>query len=93
LVEALGGDVIEVPLAAVLRSKLDAVGPDQDARKALRASFVEPPLGWSLSRQVRYGMDETLEHERGGLREQFRHLAVALGLEQGVVPPCVSAAD
>lgn len=93
LVEALGGDVIEVPLAAVLRSKLDTVGPDQAARQALRASFVEPPLGWSLSRQVRDGMDETLEQERGGLREQFRHLAVALGLEQGVVPPCVGDPD
>ncbi len=89
LVEALGGDVIEVPLAAVLRSELDAVGADEAARAALRSSFVEPPLGWSLSQQVREGMDATLDQEDGGLSLQFKHLAVALGIEPGTVPPCV----
>ena len=93
LVEALGGDVIEVPLSAVLRDAMQAVEADTTAAAAVRASFVEPPLGWSLSKQVRVGMDETLDTEGGGLDEQFEYLAIALGIEPGSVPDCLPDTD
>lgn len=86
LVDALGGAVIEVPLAAVLRAASAQL--DDRALAVLTESFAEPPLGWSLSAQVREGMDQTLEQERGGLAREFGYLAVALGLQPGEVPRC-----
>jgi hypothetical protein len=93
LVEALGGDVIEVPLSAVLQNAMQAVEDDTAAAEAVRVSFVEPPLGWSLSKQVRVGMDETLETEGGGLAEEFKYLAIALGIEPGSVPDCLTQTE
>ncbi|EGV20538.1 hypothetical protein [Thiocapsa marina] len=91
LVEGLGGTVIEVPLAAVLRARLAALGAvDAETVAAVANRYVEPPLGWSLSQEVREGMDNTLSNEQGGLDLQFRYLAIALGLEQGKVPPCAA---
>jgi hypothetical protein len=88
LVEGLGGTVIEWPLAAVLRSRLTAVAATEAAREAVRARYLEPPLGWSLSDEVRRGMDETLDQQAGGLARELRYLAAALGEEAGSVPSC-----
>ena len=91
IVEVLGGTVIEVPLASVLRARLAALGAaDAKTIAAVESRYVEPPLGWSLSQEVREGMDNTLRNEEGGLDRQFRYLAIALGLEQGKVPPCAA---
>lgn len=91
LVEGIGGTVIEVPLASVLRARLAALGAaDAETIAAVESRYVEPPLGWSLSQEVREGMDNTLRKEQGGLDRQFRYLAIALGLEQGEVPPCAA---
>jgi hypothetical protein len=76
-VEALGGVVVEVPLAAVTATSLTAArSPEQRARA--RARMVEPPLGWSLSEEVRAAMDAVLDEEAGGLRAQFATLRAAL---------------
>ena len=88
MVEFLGGSVVEVPLSAVLRVKLAAVGDDLVARAAVRDRYVEPPLEWSLSREVRKGMDDTLNGQKGGLEAESHHLVIALGLESGSVSPC-----
>lgn len=91
VVEGVGGTVIEVPLASVLRARLAALGAaDAETIAAVESRYVEPPLGWSLSQEVREGMDNTLRNEQGGLDRQFRYLAIALGLEQGEVPPCAA---
>ena len=91
LVEGIGGTVIEVPLASVLRARLAALGAaDAETIAAVESRYVEPPLGWSLSQEVRQGMDNTLQNEQGGLDRQLRYLAIALGLEQGEVPPCAA---
>jgi hypothetical protein len=88
LVEAMGGAVIEVPLAAVLQTRLNDVGPDAKTRAEVKSRYVEPPLGWSLSKEVQMGMNDTLDSESGGLAQQFRYLSMALGLEAGSVPGC-----
>jgi hypothetical protein len=90
LVESMGGTVIEVPLAAVLRTRLSALrGADPAARERVVQRYVEPPLGWSLSAEVRRGMDEALDGEIGGLATQFEYLEIALGIRPGEVPRCV----
>jgi hypothetical protein len=92
LVETMGGSIIEVPLAAVLNTRLEALSAETagaaDAQdiKALTQRYVEPPLGWSMSQEVRHGMDQTLDNEAGGLAQQFRYLETALG--GGSIPPC-----
>jgi hypothetical protein len=76
-VEALGGVVVEVSLAAVAGQKLAAAAsPAQRAR--VRARLIEPPLGWSLSEEVRAAMDAVLDAETGGLQDQFARLRDAL---------------
>jgi len=92
LVEAMGGSVIEIPLAAVLDVQIatlktaSAEPVDEETIDRLRSRYLEPPLGWSLSEEVRKGMDETMDNELGGLAQQFRYLETAL--QGGSVPPC-----
>lgn len=89
LVESMGGVVIEVPLAAVLRARLATLRDASASRiAAVERRYVEPPLGWSLSQEVRDGMDETLSTQSGGLSRELQYLAVALGMNEGTVPPC-----
>lgn len=89
LVDRMGGKVIELPLSAVLAAREAAIaGDDWRAREALARSFAEPPLGWSLSAEVRHGMDETLDGQQGVLKTQVQYLRIALGLESGEVPAC-----
>ena len=88
LVEAMGGAVIEVPLAAVLQTRLNDAASDAETRAEVKSRYVEPPLGWSLSKEVQMGMNDTLDGESGGLAQQFRYLSMALGLEAGSVPAC-----
>jgi hypothetical protein len=91
LVEGIGGTVVEVPLASVLRARLAALGAaDAETIAEVESRYVEPPLGWSLSQEVREGMDNTLRNEQGGLDRQIHYLAIALGLEEGEVPPCAA---
>jgi hypothetical protein len=90
LVESMGGSVIEVPLAAVLRARLSALrGADLATRERVVQRYVEPPLGWSLSAEVRRGMDAALDGQIGGLDRQIDYLKIALGIIQGEVPLCV----
>jgi hypothetical protein len=92
LVEAMGGSVIEIPLAAVLDVQIatlktaSAEPVDEEAIDRLRSRYLEPPLGWSLSEEARKGMDETMDNELGGLAQQFRYLETAL--QGGSIPPC-----
>ena len=92
LVEAMGGSVIEVPLAAVLRARLqtlEAATPaplSEETINEVRRRYLEPPLGWSLSQEVRSGMDQTIDDEAGGLASEFDYLVTALGGDS--IPPC-----
>jgi hypothetical protein len=48
LVEGIGGTVIEVPLASVLRARLAAMrAADAETIRAVKKRYVAPPLGWS----------------------------------------------
>jgi len=109
-VDAMGGAVVEVPLAAVLQVRFRELiqasqadlGTDAanrplsvdtvkaaigaDTVQQVKRQYAEPPLGWSLSEEVRRGMDETLDRELGGLKKQFGYLATAL--DGGQVPAC-----
>jgi hypothetical protein len=95
LVESKGGSVIEVPLSAVLQVRIEAMKTSKAAAaeevtaqdvQAIRSRYVEPPLGWSMSQEVRDGMDQTLDTEGGGLGTQFGYLDQVLG--GGSIPPC-----
>jgi predicted acylesterase/phospholipase RssA len=92
LVEAMGGGVVQMPLAAVLDVQLEtaraqAAEPlSQEAIAKIKEKYLEPPLGWSMSEEVRKGMDQTLDDRAGGLAEQFQYLTTALG--GGTIPAC-----
>lgn len=92
LVEAMGGAVIEMPLAAVLDVQLDAARAaaaeplSDEAVAQIRRKYLEPPLGWSISREVRNGMDATLDDPPADLARQFGYLTTALG--GGEIPAC-----
>lgn len=77
-VEAMGGTVIEVSMAAVARENL-ARATGAAERAAVAQRLLEPPLGWSLSRQVRRDMDDVIDQGLGGLATEFRLLGDALG--------------
>ena len=95
-VEAMGGAVIEVSLAAVMRQQLqDArAANDQEAVVRIKKSLPEPPLGWSLSRAMRESMDRTLADAQGGLpgggglEAEFRNLSLVLSGQRGGYRPC-----
>ena len=76
-VEALGGAVVEIPLAAVVRTRLAGLRGEQE-RQRLKRRMIEPPLGWSLSDEVRHDMDRVLDELSGGLRVEFERLEAAL---------------
>jgi hypothetical protein len=76
-VEALGGVVVEVPLAAVTAAQLAGV-KTADERARVKARMVEPPLGWSLSGTVRAAMDAVLDQGAGGLAAEVAVLRAAL---------------
>jgi len=77
-VEASGGAVIELTLAAVLDAARAAAGDDPAALDRLRKRAVEPPLGWSLSKAVRDEMDKVLAARAGGLDEEYAMLEALL---------------
>jgi hypothetical protein len=77
-VEASGGAVIELTLAAVLDAAQAAAGDDPAALDRLRKRAVEPPLGWSLSEAVRDEMDKVLAARAGGLDEEYAMLEALL---------------
>jgi hypothetical protein len=70
IVEDQGGAVVEIPLAAVLEARLNAASSAAQ-RARMKAQAIEPPLGWSLSDDVRRAMDQTLDGRRGGLRREI----------------------
>jgi predicted acylesterase/phospholipase RssA len=92
LVEAMGGGVVQMPLAAVLDVQLEtaraqAAEPlSEEAIAKIKEKYLEPPLGWSMSEEVRNGMDQTLDDRAGGLAKQFQNLTTALG--GGRIPAC-----
>ena len=52
LVEGIGGTVIEVPLASVLRARLAALrAADAETIRAVKKRYVAPPLGWSCRKR------------------------------------------
>jgi hypothetical protein len=79
-VEALGGVVVEIPLAAVVRTRLTGV-PGEADRQRLKRRMIEPPLGWSLSDEVRHDMDRVLDELSGGLQRELERLEAALAGE------------
>ena len=70
-VEAYHGAVIELPLSAVLRAAEAASGDDKDKVERLKKRAIEPPLGWSLSDDVRKEMDDVLMQDSGALYEEY----------------------
>jgi hypothetical protein len=76
-VEAEGGAVVEVSLAAVTQARLTAAKSHAE-RVAVRRRMIEPPLGWSLSEEVRKEMDSVLDGRSGGLHREFKVLKDAL---------------
>lgn len=87
-VEENGGAVIEISLAAVFQAAIEAAGADDTKLARLQERVVEPPLGWSLSRDVREEMDETLKEGKGGLDKEYAMLAALLRGDAGVYEPC-----
>lgn len=81
------GAVIEVSLAAVMQSRL-ATAMDEKQKKRIRARMIEPPLGWSLSTDVRAAMDEVIDTGSGGLDKELRILDIALGNASGDYIKC-----
>jgi hypothetical protein len=76
-VEAEGGAVVEISLAAVTQAQLGAAKSHAE-RVAVRQRMIEPPLGWSLSEEVRKEMDRALDGRSGGLGREFNVLKDAL---------------
>jgi hypothetical protein len=76
-VEAEGGAVVEISLAAVTRAQLAAAKSFTD-QEAIRERMIEPPLGWSISEEVRKGMDRVLDSRSGGLDRELKVLKDAL---------------
>jgi hypothetical protein len=83
-VEAAGGAVIELPLSTVLKAAED----DQAKLARLKKQAVEPPLGWSLSEDVRVEMDDVLDNRRGGLDGEYAMLKALLKGDIGAYKPC-----
>jgi hypothetical protein len=82
-VQQLGGTVIEISLAAVLGYELRSAGKGNEEyaerlEESLRKQAIEPPLGWSLSEEVRTEMDEVLNEEGGGLKRELDLLSAVL---------------
>lgn len=77
-IESLGGAVVEIPLAAVMRTQL-ARAEDKAQRERIEQRILEPPLGWSLSNEVREAMDTVLDRRDGGLDRELSLLEAALG--------------
>ncbi len=82
------GAVIELPLAAVQQAALQAAKDDVAKRKRVRQRAIEPPLGWSLSKDVRDEMDRVLESGQGGLGEEYAMLRALLQGNPGAYKRC-----
>lgn len=68
-VEAMGGAVIELQLTVV---------PPPGARPLSAAQLAEPPLGWSLSREMRAGMDRALDEPPNRIAGEMKLLSHVL---------------
>jgi hypothetical protein len=87
-VEASGGAVIEFSLAAVLQSAIEAAAGDEAKLALLQQRAIEPPLGWSLSEEVRQEMDRALSQRLGGLDTEYEMLAALLRGDAAGYVPC-----
>lgn len=87
-VEASGGAVIELSLAAVLQSAIEAAAGDEAKLALLQERAVEPPLGWSLSEEVRQEMDRVLSQRKGGLDAEYNMLETLLRGDASGYAPC-----
>lgn len=89
-VEAIGGAVVEVSLAAVAKATMDKAASDAE-RERIKGRLVEPPLGWSLSQAARTAMDDTLaEAARQALdapADQIRGLALEIASLRAKLDP------
>ncbi|MEA3275154.1 MAG: hypothetical protein U9Q81_07695 [Pseudomonadota bacterium] len=86
--EANGGAVIELPLAAVLQTAVARAKGDRATLKRLKARAIEPPLGWSLSNDVRNEMDRVLADGHGILSREYAMLHALLQGNQVNYEPC-----
>ncbi len=85
--KANNGAVIELPLGAVLRTAVAAAKGDEDEVRRLKKRAIEPPLGWSLSDEVRKEMDDVLAQGGGGLSHEYDMLRGLLeGRDDDYVP-------
>ncbi len=87
-VEASGGAVIELSLAAVLQSAIESAAGDEAKLALVQQRAVEPPLGWSLSEEVRQEMDRALSQRIGGLGTEYKMLAALLRGDAAGYVPC-----
>lgn len=76
-VEALDGAVIEIALTAVMSSK-PASERGKKQVEQIKKKMIEPPLGWSLSDEVRTAMNQTYYNKSGGLETEFQMLEAVL---------------
>jgi hypothetical protein len=87
-VEANGGAVIELSLAAVLQAAITEAGGDEAKLARLDERAVEPPLGWSLSEDMRTEMDRVLNEGKGGLDREYAMLRALLLGDLDAYVPC-----
>jgi hypothetical protein len=83
-IEETDGAVIELPIAAVLES---AEG-DKAKLARLRKRAIEPPLGWSLSEDVRSEIDAVLKDRKGKLASEYTMLEALLKGDINAYVPC-----
>jgi hypothetical protein len=76
-VEAQGGAVVEISMAAVANASLARATSDEK-RALVRAKMIEPPLGWSFSGAVRDAMGRVSDERGGGLDQEMAVLEAAL---------------
>jgi hypothetical protein len=86
--EANDGAVIELPLSAVLQTAVTRAKGDQAKLKRLKERAIEPPLGWSLSNDVRDEIHRVLADGEGGLSREYAILRELLEGNHLNYPPC-----
>ena len=78
-IEAMGGAVIELQLEVV---------PAPGKERLTHAQLTEAPLGWSLSQEVRAGMDRALDEPPARIAGEMKLLSHVLDGQTGLYVPC-----
>ena len=82
--------VIEISLAAVLEAAVENAAGDEVKLALVKERAIEPPLGWSLSTEVREEMDAVLMKRQGGLDREYAILHALLQGNADAYVPCAA---